>query len=282
MIKDKERAVEYFATKYETSQLPKSDIKLCLRSIGDNNSFLIGTRDPVIKMISLLTSNFRPDSYQDPFSLAISFGYEGARLSHDHERQYHFVLQSLTLWREVLNDMFKLWVLSEEDLLDNTNRYRLSQTGQGLNRVQQAPRVEDAMHKLLSNTKKKLESWVGSSVIHLGDHNVPNALMFIDKYNQVTRIVNPVVLTIDQIDDIVRDPGLKLYVDSSFGGKEKLKMHILSDFFRHAFDGSGADNFFDAGSCIDGRLTSAWNWCEKLPKKDYYSIFKLCGFAGFD
>jgi hypothetical protein len=27
------------------------------------------------------------------------------------------------------------------------------------------------------------------------------------------------------------------------------------DFFRSAFDGSGADNFYDAGSCIDGRLT---------------------------
>jgi hypothetical protein len=25
-----------------------------------------------------------------------------------------------------------------------------------------------------------------------------------------------------------------------------------------------ADNFFDAGSCIDGRLTSAWNWCSKV------------------
>ena len=34
-------------------------------------------------------------------------------------------------------------------------------------------------------------------------------------------------------------------------------------------DGSGADNFYDAGSCIDGRLTSAWNWCSKLAKKPY-------------
>ena len=37
------------------------------------------------------------------------------------------------------------------------------------------------------------------------------------------------------------------------GGVEELQKDILRDFFRHAFDGSGADNFFDAGSCIDGR-----------------------------
>lgn len=34
---------------------------------------------------------------------------------------------------------------------------------------------------------------------------------------------------------------------------------LAVDFFTYGFDGSGADNYFDAGSCIDGRLTSAWN-----------------------
>lgn len=41
-------------------------------------------------------------------------------------------------------------------------------------------------------------------------------------------------------------------------------------------------SFFDAGSCIDGRLTSAWNWGSKVEKKPYYPIFKLAGFTGFD
>lgn len=46
------------------------------------------------------------------------------------------------------------------------------------------------------------------------------------------------------------------FVEDVYGSPERAKREILVDFFRHGFDGSGSDNFFDAGSCIDGRLTS--------------------------
>ena len=72
------------------------------------------------------------------------------------------------------------------------------------------------------------------------------------------------------------------YIEAAFGSVDGAKNAILVDFFRHAFDGSGADNFYDAGSCIDGRLTSAWNWCAKLSKKPYFHLFKIAGFDGFD
>ena len=72
------------------------------------------------------------------------------------------------------------------------------------------------------------------------------------------------------------------YVEGVFGDVEGCRLAILTDFFRHGFDGSGADNFYDAGSCIDGRLTSAWNWCSKINKKPYFAVFQMAGFVGFD
>lgn len=109
-------------------------------------------------------------------------------------------------------------------------------------------------------------------------------MFLIDKYTQVPRLLAPVVACIDGVDALAADAaGLGAYV-ATFGGPERLKKLILADFFRHAFDGSGADSFFDAGSCIDGRLTSAWNWCEKIATKPYYQVFKarvflvLCSF----
>ena len=173
-------------------------------------------------MIWYLQHYFTPREVDDrAFSLAISVGSGGARLSHPHERQYAYVLQSLTLWREVAHDMFKLWHMAEADLLREGAPYRLTDTGQGLNRVQQAPATSRAIHALLGRCQARLGTWVGSSVVHLGDHNVPNALMFIDKYTQVPRILAPVVLCIEQIDVLVRDPGLAAYVNGTFGSAER-------------------------------------------------------------
>jgi len=139
------------------------------------------------------------------------------------------------------------------------------------------------MEDLLSATKGMVNTWVGSSKIHLGDHTVPNTLMFIDKYTQVPRIINPILNAMKNLPKVVeRDRGIADYINRKFGSLEGACKHILRDFFRYAFDGSGADNFYDAGSCIDGRLTSAWNWCSKLEEKDYYHLFKLTGFLGFD
>jgi len=178
--------------------------------------------------------------------------------------------------------MFRLWCLAEDDLLSPNNYYSLRDTGQGLNRVQSAPAIGKAMHEILHRAQRKVGSWIGSSVVHLGDHNVPNALTFIDKYTQVPRILNPIVAVIESIPRCAEQDNVREMIEASHGSIKDCQLDILQDFFKHAFDGSGADNFYDAGSCIDGRLTSAWNWCNRLDKKDYYPIFKLCGFTGFD
>jgi hypothetical protein len=115
------------------------------------------------------------------YSLAIVAGKNGLRLTHSHSAQYAYVHQSLSLWREIVHEMFMLWSMADEDLISSST-YRLTNTGQGLQRIQPCPNVSRAMHKILSRAQKKCGgSWVGSSVVHLGDRNVPNAFMFIDK-----------------------------------------------------------------------------------------------------
>jgi hypothetical protein len=78
-----------------------------------------------------------------------------------------------------LADMFHLWSLAEQDLLSERIPYRLRDTGQGLNRVQAAPKTSRMMHAILNKAQRSVGTWIGSSAIHMGDHNVPNALMFI-------------------------------------------------------------------------------------------------------
>lgn len=308
-IRRKEKAIEALATRYgksaktfllkygtsfnlgkkenvssfaDTSSLSQEDIRQCLYSIGDYHAYLRANRFPIEQLIKGLHSEFDPEEVKRDMSLGIHYGSQGARLSHNHSKQYHYVHQSLTLWSQIMRDMFMLWMLADDDLLSSKTRYRLADTGQGLNRIKPCPQVSRAMHGIINKTQKRTGSWVGSSVVHLGDHTVPNALFFLDKYLQVPRILTPVHIVLSSLDGVARDPFVHDWICAQFISVDNLKLVILCDFFKHAFDGSGADNFYDAGSCIDGRLTSAWNWGNSIAKKPYYKMFLLCGFTGFN
>jgi hypothetical protein len=152
-------------------------------------------------------------------NLALKYGQGGAKLEHNHATQYKFVLQSLTLWRRIMKRMFELWRCADGDLLNDHAYYRLSNTGQGMHRVracvcmrgvehlahpssaatnpcgfqvQSCPAVARTMSDILTQTHAEVRGWVGLSVVHLGDRDVPNALVFIDKYTQVPRILGPI------------------------------------------------------------------------------------------
>ena len=112
-------------------------------------------------------------------------GGGGAKLTHDHPTQFTFVRQTLMLWREIMGNMYKLWAFADADMLENPNAYQLWNTGQGLNRVQACPRVAAEMERIKRKVQRESGPWVGISVVHLGDRDVPNALVFIDKYTQV-------------------------------------------------------------------------------------------------
>ncbi|SCM24943.1 conserved protein, unknown function [Plasmodium chabaudi adami] len=312
-IKQKEEAIKYLSRKYsnnsnknifrinipifsnqnldendtnenqELEYLSSEEIERCLYSLCDYNTHIKMFCEPCEIMIDYLKTYYDPHNKDPCYSLSIEAGRHGSRLTHSHNRQYMYVLQTLYLWKEIGEHMFFLWACAENDMLDFKNPYRLMDTGQGLNRMQSGHKVLSAMKKILHNVQKKLGGWVGSSMIHMGDTNIPNTFMFIDKYTQVPRILNPIVICLRKIDELYNStPSMKNYINNEFKGAQNLKMMITCDFFRHAFDGSGGDNFNEAGSCIDGRLTSAWNWCSKIEKKVYFPIFLLTGFIGFD
>jgi Protein of unknown function (DUF2009) len=85
-------------------------------------------------------------------------------------------------------------------------------------------------------TQRSLGGWVGSSVIHLGDSNVPNTLVFIDKYTQVSRILGPLLQTLVNLNAACEESeGLMRYMEA-YGGIEKVRNvvwhppdHVRSD-----------------------------------------------------
>ena len=96
---------------------------------------------------------------------------------------------------------------------------------------------------------------------HARTQDVPNALVFIDKYTQVPRIITPLLNVIESIDHVAELPGQRDYIEvcfsllwalcagrtlalrsqRKFGSTENCKAAILQDFFKYGFDGSGSD-----------------------------------------
>ena len=299
-VAEKHRLTNELVKDFASTTIPEDDVRRVIDSISDAIAYVESNVAPVQRMLSYLEDNFDPNQAKDGFSLELrgssrgssfsnysryglsaygSSGSSGPTLSHSHSTQYVFVWQSLRLWSKVMRNMHRLWVSADEDLLSTSTSYQLFNTGQGLNRVQACPRVGKVMRNLLNATQQEAgSSWVGLSVVHLGDRDVPNALVFIDKYTQIPRFLNPIVSFLHGLPDLCKDSRIQDYIKEHFGSQEKLKLAVLADYFKHGFDGSGDDG----GSCIDGRLTSSWNWTSRVAKKPYYHAFMMSGFQGFD
>ncbi|SCU87822.1 LAFA_0E09010g1_1 [Lachancea sp. 'fantastica'] len=281
LIKQKENAIEKLVTKYSSKCYSKEDLRQVLYSIGDYNAYVNMNRRPVMRMLERLEA-FKDPTVASQYSIGIQYGRNGSRLTHDHDRQMQYVQQSLTLWSSIQREMIHLWYIADQDLY-SPHEYRLASTGQGLNRIKSCPALYREMQNILRECRSKCTNWVGSSVVHLGDDAVPNALFFLDKYTQVPNILIPFDQALMKINDLVQgDAAIQEYIDQEYGSVEDLKLVILQDAFAHMFDGSGADNFYMSGSCIDGRLTSAWNHTNSIAKKKYYKIFLMTGFIGFN
>lgn len=260
----------------------KSIFERCIKSISDHKSFIKSCTEP----IDLLLKWLEVIAAKGP-SIDIVSGKGGACFTHSHTTHCQYVKESLTLWKIIQRDIFDFWQCVERDMIIDASgcNYRFVDTGQGFHRMSEAPKSYHRMSKAIAEAESAMGGkWVGIKVVHLGDRDVPNPLVFIDKYTVIPRLLNPVVRTIEALDAIFdpsqleEHPGIRNFLRGKYGSSSDLKAVILQDFFRFAFDGSGDDG----GSCIDGRLTSAWNWCSLLHKKHYFDAFTLTGFLGFD
>eukprot|EP00759_Apiculatamorpha_spiralis_P045361 PhF_6_TR42158/c0_g1_i1/m.63714 len=283
-LRYKDLAVQALSRKYAGGGVTQEQVEIAIYSLADANQYATDNAACVKRMISVVQTLFNPDTIERPeFDLGINEGAGGSRLTHAHKEQYYFVLQTMAFWKNILMEMFSLWTIAEREMLDGSVPYAYEDTGQGYHRLQRgSAETRKALVHVLEQTKAELKGvWIGSDRIHLGDPQVPNGMYFLDKYAQISRIVNPILKVLEFVDGIA-DGRLNTYIKTTWKSPEYLKKVIITDFLRHGFDGSGGDNMDDAGSCIDGRLTSAWNWCNEIHSKPYYPVFLLAGFHSFD
>ena len=88
-------------TKLPPTVMGEEEVKQVLYAVGDNHGthrlgimlitgYLRLNYEPVTRMQNMLHHYFKPNIAERDFSLAISTGRNGARLTHNHARQFQF------------------------------------------------------------------------------------------------------------------------------------------------------------------------------------------------
>ena len=119
--------------RYTSAVFTEQDIQRVLDSISDQEAYLSFNVLPVERAIQVLKDTFNPLRPDEHYSLELrakprkdflSFGGFSSRyintsacLSHNHATQYTFVLQSLTLWKEIMWNLPKLWLYADQVLI---------------------------------------------------------------------------------------------------------------------------------------------------------------------
>ena len=127
------------------------EVSRSISSLADAVAVIETSVAPIRRMILFLETNFDKTKAEKEFSLTLSatsyisqarsalssysysgmnrFGFAGSgdssgpTLSHSHPTQYMFVWQSLKLWCKVQENMHKLWVCADEDLLSTQREF---------------------------------------------------------------------------------------------------------------------------------------------------------------
>ena len=177
-MRDKEATIKALVQRHAADDKDKqAALELSLRSLDDGNCVLRDNAEVLTAMMGLLTEYFHPETGcmkgEACGDIAIQSHRGGSKLSHSHHQHYFYVLESLTLWRCIMQDIFSLWSTAEDDMLDKQTSYRLRNTGQGLHRMKSADRTYQAMHRHIASAQREMSkvgsTWVGSKIVHLGD-----------------------------------------------------------------------------------------------------------------
>ena len=181
-VKEKEEALREMCERHCGGDAAKKEVvELCIRSLDDGACVLRDNAHILTRMLDHLRHFFHPETGtytgKQFGDLSITPSRGGSKLSHSHQAHYWYVVESLTLWRCMMANLFHLWSTAEDDMLapsaSHSASYHLRNTGQGMHRMKRAPKTYNAVHEQISNAdaeiRKQGSHWVGTKIVHLGD-----------------------------------------------------------------------------------------------------------------